>query len=88
MIINGTSASLQGDLPAIPPSVIRPNTQCYDMMYSKTPTAFMGWAKQVGATDVADGLGMLVCQGAESFYQWRGVKPTTQAVISSLRQLI
>jgi shikimate 5-dehydrogenase len=27
----------------------------------------------------------LVCQGAESFYQWRGIKPQTQSVIKELR---
>jgi shikimate dehydrogenase len=58
------------------------------MMYGVKPTVFMQWATQCGAPDVADGLGMLVCQGAESFYQWRGVKPETLSVISHLRLLL
>lgn len=86
LVINGTSASLHGELPRLSPKVITENTYCYDMMYGKEPTAFMQWAEQQGARSVADGLGMLVCQGAESFYQWRGVKPTAQPVITLLRQ--
>jgi len=85
IIINGTSASLHGELPSLSPSIITANSRCYDMMYSKEPTVFMRWGKHCGAKEVADGLGMLVCQGAESFYQWRGVKPQTRAVIKALR---
>ncbi|MGS2718366.1 shikimate dehydrogenase [Eionea flava] len=88
IIINGTSASLQGDLPNVSSEVINKNSHCYDMMYGKEPTAFMVWANQCGAKEIADGLGMLVCQGAESFYQWRGIKPTTKSVIDQLRKTL
>ena len=46
---------------------------------------FMAWAKQHGAGGIADGLGMLVEQAAESFHIWRGIQPETKAVISDLR---
>jgi shikimate dehydrogenase len=88
IIINGTSASLHGDLPALPDTTISENSYCYDMMYGGKPTVFMQWATHCGAKDVADGLGMLACQGAESFYQWRGVRPNTQPVINQLRLLL
>ena len=89
LIINGTSASLQGDLPPLPDNVIAPSadhskTACYDMMYGAEPTAFMSWARQRGAL-AADGLGMLVEQAAESFNLWRGIRPDTQHVIDALR---
>ena len=84
LIINGTAASLSGDVPPIPESIVK-GTACYDMMYSAQDTAFMSWAKKCGATDVWDGLGMLVEQAAESFYLWRNVRPDTQVVISHLR---
>ena len=51
------------------------------------PTPMLVWAEERGAR-VSDGLGMLVEQAAESFYIWRGVRPDTNAVISSLRQRI
>jgi len=85
IIINGTSASLSGDLPPLPDKLFAENACAYDMMYAKEPTVFMQWAKQQGAKIILDGLGMLVEQAAESFYIWRGVKPETQSVIEMLR---
>lgn len=85
MIINGTSASLSGNLPTLPDHIISPETLCYDMMYGKEPTVFLEWASLHHAKDMSDGLGMLVCQGAESFYQWRNVRPDTQPVINDIR---
>lgn len=86
VVINGTSASLQGDLPPLPDDLLAPQALCYDMMYAAKPTPFMRWAQQHGANIVLDGLGMLVEQAAESFYLWRGVRPETLAVIAALRR--
>jgi shikimate dehydrogenase len=58
---------------------------CYDMVYGAEPTVFMRWAAQHTAWSVADGLGMLVEQAAESFYLWRGLRPQTGTVIAELR---
>jgi len=85
LIINGTSASLQGDLPPLPDDLLIPGGHAYDMMYSAEPTVFMCWAEQQGAAGVADGWGMLVEQAAESFAIWRGVRPDTAAVMAELR---
>lgn len=85
LVINGTSASLAGDLPPLPDSLLADGACCYDMMYAKEPTVFMQWASNHGAKSTADGLGMLVEQAAESFRLWRGVKPPTQSVIQLLR---
>jgi shikimate dehydrogenase len=86
IVINGTSASLSGQVPPLPAGVINPGTKCYDMMYGKEPTSFMVWAKEQGAVHCADGLGMLVGQAAESFHIWRDVRPDTQAVVEKIRQ--
>jgi len=85
LIINGTSASLQGDLPALSPAVIGSDTVIYDMMYSLKATTFNQWALGQGAKRVIDGLGMLVEQAAESFRIWRGVCPETASVVEVLR---
>ena len=84
LVINGTSASLGGELPPLPDDLLLPGACCYDMMYGAEPTLFLRWAGERGA-QVADGLGMLVEQAAESFCLWRGVRPQTAPVISSLR---
>jgi shikimate dehydrogenase len=84
VVINATSASLDADVPPVPPSAFGAGTLAYDMMYGKAPTVFMHFAARHGA-DVRDGLGMLVEQAAESFYVWRGVRPETAAVFAALR---
>jgi shikimate dehydrogenase len=87
LIINGTSASLAGELPPIAASLIEPgHTLCYDMMYGKQPTAFNCWAAEQGAARALDGLGMLVEQAAEAFLLWRGVRPDSAPVLAEMRR--
>jgi shikimate dehydrogenase len=87
IIINGTSASLGGEMPDLPDAIVSNSTFCYDMMYAKEPTPFMQWAQNKGAFKVADGIGMLVEQAAESFRIWRGCEPDTTSVIAALRNV-
>lgn len=84
-IINGSSASLSGELPPLPAAVIASHTWCYDMMYGAHTTPFNAWAQRQGAEHIFDGLGMLVEQAAEAFYLWRGIRPQTADVIQQLR---
>lgn len=88
LIINGTAASLQGDVPPIPETCLVSGGTCYDMMYGAELTVFMRWAEQHGAGQVLDGLGMLVEQAADAFQVWHGVRPETGAVLSLLREQI
>lgn len=85
LVINATSAGLQGDVPRLPDQCFARTTFTYDMMYAPTATPFVAHARQRGATAV-DGLGMLVEQAAESFAVWRGVRPGTRTVLERLRQ--
>lgn len=85
LIINGTSASLQGELPPLPDTILTSNTCCYDMMYANQATPFMSWGIERGVANAVDGLGMLVEQAAEAFYLWRGVRPSSAPVIAALR---
>ncbi|KKN34146.1 hypothetical protein LCGC14_0796650 [marine sediment metagenome] len=86
LIINATSASLQGEVPALSARILSPDTSCYDMMYGEKDTAFIRWAKQHGVKKTMDGLGMLIEQAAEAFFLWRHEKPDTQAVIKLLKK--
>jgi len=85
LIINATSAGLDGAVPAIPEDCLAPDGWTYDMLYGDAPTPFCRWGTEHGAARVLDGLGMLVEQAAESFYLWRGARPSTRMVIAQLR---
>ena len=85
LVINATSSSLQGELPPLPAGVFAEGSLAYDMMYGKGLTPFLAFARSQGALRLADGLGMLVEQAAESFFLWRGVRPETRAVIELLQ---
>ncbi|MGH8634985.1 MAG: shikimate dehydrogenase [Burkholderiales bacterium] len=83
ILINATSAGLEGAKPPLPEGVFAPGALAYDMVYARR-TPFLEFAQQRGAR-VSDGLGMLVEQAAESFFIWRAVRPATAPVIEKLR---
>ena len=85
IIINGTAASLQGEMPDLSAGCLAAGGACYDMMYAAEPTTFMRWAQTQGAGLIADGLGMLVEQAADAFQVWRGIRPETSTVLTKLR---
>jgi len=85
LIINSTSASLTGELPSIPESVISSSACVYDMSYANKPTVFIQHAQKLGVLNTFDGLGMLVGQAAESFFLWTGYRPNVGPVIQTLR---
>lgn len=85
VVINATSASLNGVAPPLGSDSLNSNATCYDMVYSDKPTVFTQWATTQGAAVVSDGLGMLVEQAAESFLLWRDVRPDTAPVLQALR---
>lgn len=88
LVINATSAGLSGEMPELPSSLLTEKSCCYDMVYGAQPTPFMRWAAHHAAWAVADGLGMLVEQAAESFHIWRSVRPETRPVIHQIREAI
>ena len=86
LIINATSASLQGEMPEMPVGLVGEETICYDMAYGRGHTPFTLWAKSLHAARTTKGWGMLVEQAAESFLLWRGIRPDTQPVLQALAQ--
>ncbi|MCB1618444.1 MAG: shikimate dehydrogenase, partial [Pseudomonadales bacterium] len=70
---------------ALPASLVAGGS-VYDLVYGDKAAPFLDWAARCGARRVADGLGMLVEQAAESFRIWHGVLPQTAPVIAQLRQ--
>jgi len=86
LIVNATSASLRGEVPLVPIDVVDSLTVCYDMAYGVGDTAFMAWARRLGAGRAEQGWGMLVEQAAEAFELWRGVRPDTRPVLEALKR--
>lgn len=87
VIINATTLSLNGGMPALPDCIIKHQTLAYDMTYATQDTTFMSWSRSKGAV-TSNGLGMLVEQAAESFLIWEGVRPKTRMAYPRLRELI
>lgn len=86
IVINATSASLQGKLPPLASTIFAPQALSYDMMYGAEDTIFQQWSSQHGASQCLDGLGMLVEQAAASFFLWRNIQPETTEVIKQIRK--
>ncbi len=84
IVINATASSLHNDLPPLGRHVFAEGALAYDMMYGRD-TLFMQFAREHGAMHVADGLGMLIEQAAESFFIWRGIRPETAPVLARFR---
>ena len=84
VVLNATSASLKGEMPPITKAVFGDGALAYDLVYGRGLTPFLKLARQGGAGQVADGVGMLVEQAAEAFVWWRGVRPDTRASIAAL----
>ena len=85
LIINATSAGLQGDTPPYPVAAITDQTYCYDLSYGLTTTPFSVGARDNGAAHSVMGWGMLVEQAAESFHIWRGIRPNTAPVLKHMQ---
>ena len=86
LIVNATSATREGTLPALPMSLIGPRTTAVDLSYGEAAIPFLAWARANRAHDAIDGLGMLVEQAAESFALWHGTRPSTDEVYAQLRE--
>jgi shikimate dehydrogenase len=85
LIINASSASVKGESLPLPGDIFARGSLAYEMMYGKGRTPFMQFARDDGAGKVADGMGMLIEQAAESFLIWRGVRPDTRTVFTKLK---
>lgn len=84
IVINATSASMRGELPPADARIFRAARLAYDLAYGLGMTPFLSLARDAGVERLADGVGMLVEQAAESFAWWRGVRPDTGAMIRAL----
>lgn len=72
-----------GDASPLPPAAFRAGQTAFDLVYMYPQTGFMRAAVEGGAR-AANGLGMLLHQGARSFEIWTGRKADTAAMRAAL----
>jgi shikimate dehydrogenase len=82
LVVNTTSASLQGETLACGWSSVSPDALAYDLMYGK-PSPFLAEAAGFGLK-TQDGLELLVAQGARSLEYWLGVEAPRDAMRKAL----
>ena len=87
IVVNASASSLSGGGVPVSSEVLRPGALALDMMYGPSAAGFMAWARHHGAVP-RDGLGMLVEQAAEAFFQWRGIRPPAAQVLAELRAVV
>ncbi|HSI85227.1 MAG: shikimate dehydrogenase [Candidatus Methylacidiphilales bacterium] len=75
LIVNATSVGLKAwDAPILPARVLQPHLLVYDTIYKPDPTRLLQEARAAGCR-TANGLSMLLHQGAASFAIWTGQTP-------------
>lgn len=90
LVINGISAGHQGEFPlALPEQWVQAAEFAYDMSYGNAAKPFHNYIEgRQSQLRVADGLGMLVEQGALSFAIWTGVTVDADEALLALRNVL
>ena len=86
LLVNTTSVGMHPDEDSIPlpPDLLRPGLLVYDLVYSPLRTRLIEEAESRGAR-AANGLGMLVHQGALSFEMWTGRQAPVDVMERAIR---
>lgn len=81
ILTNGTSVGMAPNVDAclIDPSMLRPKLMVFDVIYNPKETKLIRLAKEAGCP-TANGLYMLLYQGAASFEIWTGQKMPTEQI--------
>lgn len=84
LIVQATSIGLKNDDPSLlAPEAFHPGQIAYDLIYTVPETAFMK-AATLGGAKSANGLGMLLHQGARAFTIWTGKEAPVEAMRRTL----
>lgn len=90
LVLNGTSAGLKAD-DSLPYDASRFSLKkagaAYDMIYRPAQTKFLGEAERSGCK-IANGLGMLLYQGAKALEIWSGMQAPIEIMRRALQQQI
>jgi shikimate dehydrogenase len=84
LVVNATSVGLRDDTLPVDPNRLREDAAILDLVYRPGETAWVR-AARAGGRPAADGLTMLVEQGALAFERWFGVPPDREVMWAAVR---
>lgn len=88
LVVQASPVGMKKDDPSLlPPKAFRAGQRAFDLIYMYPETAFLTTAREAGA-DIANGLGMLLHQGARAFEIWTGTKPDISAMRKALENAV
>jgi shikimate dehydrogenase len=88
VVVQATPVGMKpGDVCPLPPDAFRVGQWAFDLVYHIPETVFMRAARQGGAT-AANGLGMLLHQGARAFTIWTGRDADVEAMRRALARAV
>lgn len=91
LLVNCTPVGMKATDPClVQEKMLHKKLFCYDLIYNPAETKLLASAKKVGAS-TANGLGMLLYQGAEAFQLWTGrpapLEVMRQALLKGVKNL-
>ncbi len=88
LVVQASPVGMKKDDPSLlPPEAFRAGQRAFDLIYMYPETAFLSTAHGAGAK-IANGLGMLLHQGARAFEIWTGVEPSVPAMRKALESAV
>jgi len=88
LVIQASPVGMKKDDPSLlPKEAFREGQRVFDLIYMYPETAFLSTAKSAGA-QIANGLGMLLHQGAKAFEIWTGIHPDIAAMRHALETAV
>jgi shikimate dehydrogenase len=88
LVIQASPVGMKKEDPSLlPPEAFCKGQRAFDLIYMYPETAFLSTAKAAGA-QTANGLGMLLHQGAKAFNVWTGIEPDIGAMRKALEKAV
>ena len=83
VVVNATPVGLRGEVSPVPMELLRHDAAVIDLAYRRGETPWVRAARAAGHP-AADGLEMLIAQGACAFERWFGVPPDVDAMRAAI----
>ena len=88
LVVQASPVGMKKEDPSLlPPEAFRAGQRVFDLIYMYPETACLRAAKASGA-QIANGLGMLLHQGARAFTIWTGINPDVSAMRNALEKAV